>query len=99
MVAGASEDTGLAKERRRLTFPAEEIADERDEVVLESLQATVGCEAGMRRHHHSQQLGVESSVHGERPLNLQSKCILGIKIKSRESACPIFLAPLVPMML
>ena len=38
MVAGASEDTGFAKERRRLAVPTEEVADERDEMVLENLQ-------------------------------------------------------------
>ena len=58
MVAGASEDTGFAKERRRLAVPTEEVADERDEMVLENLHAvaTFGSEAGVRRHHHSQQL-------------------------------------------
>ena len=53
MIAGASEDPGLAKERRRLAFRAEEVADEFDEMVLENLQATFGSEAGVRRHHHS----------------------------------------------
>ena len=51
MVAGASEDTGLAKERRPPAFPAEGIADERDEMVLKNLQATFGSVAGVRRHH------------------------------------------------
>ena len=87
MVAGAGEDTGLAKARRRLAVPAEEVADERDEMVLENLQATFGSEAGVRRHHHSQQLGVESPVDSEKPLNLLNKCIgTSIKIKRREGA-------------
>ena len=62
MVAGTSEDTGLAKERRRLAVQAEEVADERDEMVLENPQATFGSEVGVHRHHHSQQLGVGSPV-------------------------------------
>ena len=70
-LAGASGDTGLAYERRRLAFPAEEVADERDEMVLENLQATFGSEAGVRRHHHSQQLGVEGLVDSVKSFNQQ----------------------------
>jgi hypothetical protein len=85
MVAGASEDNGLTKEQERLAVPAE-VADERDEMVIKSLQATFGSEAGVHRHHHSQQLGVESPVDNDKPLNLPTKCIAWIKIKRREGA-------------
>jgi hypothetical protein len=79
MVAGAGQDTGRAKERRRLAFPAEEVADERDEMVLENLEATFGSEAGGRRHLHSQRLGIESPPHSDEPFNLPSKCIRYIR--------------------
>jgi hypothetical protein len=38
MVAGASEDTGLAKERRRLAFPAEEVADKPGRRVIQTFK-------------------------------------------------------------
>jgi hypothetical protein len=58
MVVGTSEDTGLARERqcsRRLAFPAEEIADQRNEIVIKNLEAFFGSETGVHRPHQSQQ--------------------------------------------
>jgi hypothetical protein len=56
-------------------------------MVLENLQATFGSEAGVRRHHYSQQLGVESTVHGEKPFNLpRAHDTVKIKIECREGA-------------
>ena len=86
MVAGASEDTGLARERRRLAVPAEEVAGERDEMVLENVQANFGSQAGVRRYHHSQQLGVEGLVHDKEPLNLSTKPRVIINLKSGAGA-------------
>ena len=48
MVAWGSEDTDLAQERRRLAVRAEDVAREREEMVVENLQATFGSEAGVR---------------------------------------------------
>jgi hypothetical protein len=106
MIAGASEDTGLAKERRSLAVPAEKVADECDEMLLENLQATFGSESGVCRYHHSQQLGFERIAQSNKPFNLPSKCMVTqfIKTKPFEArltcrACPTFLAPLCPMQL
>jgi hypothetical protein len=66
MLAGASHDTGLAQKRRRLAWRGrkasslEEVPDERDEMVIENLQATFGSEASVHRHHHNQQVRVKS---------------------------------------
>ena len=48
MVAGASEDTGPAQERRRLAFPAKEVADQRDERVFKNPQNLFGSETCVR---------------------------------------------------
>lgn len=83
MVAGASEDTGLADERSRLAFPSEKVADHRDAMGSRTTshlrsrnKATVGFGTGVRQHHHSQQISVESPVRGEKPFNLPWKASL-----------------------
>ena len=51
-------------------------------MVLENLQATFGSEMGVRRHHHSQQLGFERTLHSDTPFNLRNVFIVKVKRQS-----------------
>lgn len=59
IVAGASKDTGLAQETRHLTVPAQEVADQRDKMVIENLQAIFGSGERASTSSHPEALGRE----------------------------------------
>jgi hypothetical protein len=97
MVAGACEDTGLAKERRRLAVLAEEVADDRDEIVFENLEAIFGpscVDIITANSLASRILYMATRLCITQPSALPTIKSIVVKARLTCSACPNCLAPL-----